>query len=89
MKAFPLPEGMAEIIVPARTYAVFQLPDSATSGERGDLRRMVSLPIQIGKASVMGNPDGCSCIDNPSFELYPPNFQEDGLFIYIPIRPSV
>lgn len=85
----PVPEGMMEVIIPSGSYVAFPVAGLDVIGQawQQTMEWFTANPEQKGFCD--GNPNGCGCIATPSFELYPPSFNEDGkLFIYIPIQPS-
>lgn len=84
-----LPEGMIEIVIPAGTYAAFPVAGLSEIGqawgETGEW--LASHPEWQG--FCYGNPSGCGCVAHPSFEFYPPGFDErSGLFVYIPLQSA-
>ena len=86
----PVPEGMTEIIVPAGAYAEFPVAGLDDIGPVWGYTGEWLAASREWQGFCDGNPDGCGCVDNPSFELYPPGFDgSGGLFIYVPIRPSL
>jgi predicted transcriptional regulator YdeE len=82
-----VPGGMVEARIPEATYAAFEVPSLAEIGPGWE----------AAMAWMGGHPEwtgycwseSCDCASHPCFELYPPEFGEDGrLFIYMPVRPS-
>lgn len=85
----PVPEGMAEIILPAGTYAEFPAAGLSDIGRVWGYAGEWLAAHPEWQGFCDGNPDGCGCVAHPSFELYPPGFDgSGGLFIYVPLRPS-
>jgi len=85
----PVPEGMSEIIVPAGAYAEFPVAGLNDIGRVWEHTAEWLAAHPEWKGFCDGNPEGCGCTANPSFELYPPGFDgTGGLFIYVPLRPS-
>lgn len=85
----PMPEGMAEVIIPAGTYAEFPVAGLSEIGRVWGYTGEWLASNPEWKGFCDGNPDGCGCVKNPAFEFYPPGFNEtDGLFIYVPIQNS-
>jgi len=85
----PVPEGMAEIIIPAGSYAEFPVAGLSDIGQMWGYTGEWLAANPKWKGFCDNNPDGCGCVDSPSFELYPPGFDGTGeLFIYVRIRPS-
>jgi hypothetical protein len=85
----PVPEGMMEVTIPACTYAEFPVSGLSVIGEAWTKAAAWVEANPQWKGFCDGNPEGCGCIATPSFELYPPNFGEDGkLFVYMPIQHS-
>lgn len=84
----PVPEGTVEIVVPAGVYAEFPVAGLGDIGRVwGQTGEWLSAhPEWLGFCD--GNPDGCGCIEHPAFELYPPGFDGNGLFIYVPVRAA-
>ena len=86
----PVPEGMTEVIIPAGTYAAFSVAGLSDIGRVWGYTGGWLAANMEWKGFCNGSPNGCGCIDNPSFELYPPDFNEsNGLYIYVPIQRSV
>lgn len=83
----PVPEGMVEVLIPAGTYAEFPVMSLDAIGQAWSQAAEWSTANPEWKGFCDGNPEGCGCIANPSFELYPATFEKDGkLFIYMPIQ---
>lgn len=85
----PVPEGMGEITVPAGSYAEFAVGGLSDIGRAWGYSGEWLTAHPEWKGFCDGNPEGCCCVEHPSFELYPPGFDETkGLFIYVPLRPA-
>lgn len=85
----PVPEGMMEIVIPAVEYAEFPVAGLNEIGEVWEsTREWLSSNLQW-QGYCDGDPNGCGCVDTPSFELYPPGFNESSdSYVYIPVQPS-
>lgn len=85
----PVQEGMAEFAVPAGKYVAFPVAGLGDIGRVWGYTGEWLAAHPEWKGFCDGNPEGCGCIEHPSFELYEPGFDESqGLFIYIPVRPA-
>jgi predicted transcriptional regulator YdeE len=83
----PAMEGMIEIIVPAGTYAEFSVERLHDIGQAWAYSGEWLAANPVWEGFWDGNPNGCGCVANPSFELYPPGFDgTGGLSVYVPIR---
>lgn len=84
-----VPKGMAEFTVPAGTYAEFPVAGLKDIGRVWGYTGKWLAAHPEWQGFCDGNPDGCGCAENPSFEFYPPGFDGGGeLFIYVPVRPA-
>lgn len=82
-----VPDGMIEVVVPAGTYAEFAVAGLSDIGRVWGYTGEWLSAHPEWKGYCDGNPEGCGCVDHPSFEFYPPGFDGSGeLFIYVPVR---
>jgi predicted transcriptional regulator YdeE len=82
----PLPEGMVEATIPAGQYAAFPVDGLARLREAFGAAQewLAAHPVWGGYCDR----EGCDCANHPAFELYPPDFGDDGqMFVYLPVRP--
>jgi predicted transcriptional regulator YdeE len=84
----PVPEDLVEVVLPAGTYAEFLVAGLGDIGRVWGYTGEWLAAHQEWKGFCDGNPDGCECVDHPSFELYPPGYDGGELFIYAPIRAA-
>lgn len=81
----PIPEGMVEATIAAGTYAAFPVPslDALHAAWQAVGEWQKAHPEWVGYCDN----EGCDCVNHPAFELYPPDFGDQGqLFIYVPVR---
>lgn len=85
----PVPDGLAEYALPAGQYAVFPVEALSEIGRVWGQTAEWLAAHPEWKGYCDGDPDGCGCVERPSFELYPPEFDgTNGLFVYIPVHPA-
>jgi len=83
----PIPDGMVEAAIGQSAYAVFESPTLKEIGATWGAA-MAWMGQQTKWRGFCG-PDECDCANHPSFELYPPGYDDDGpLLIYMPVRPA-
>lgn len=81
-----VPAGMYEFTLPAGLYAAFPVDGLKDIGKVWGYTGEWLAAHPEWKGFCDGNPEGCGCVEHPSFELYPPGFDGSGpLFVYVPV----